>query len=102
MLQQDDPDDYVIGTGVPHSVRDFCEKAFAVAGLDYRDHVTVDPRFFRPAEVDHLLGDASKAREKLGKTPATSFDDLVRDMVESDLERLRPTVPRPEPGWAPE
>jgi GDPmannose 4,6-dehydratase len=101
MLQQDEPDDYVIGTGVPHSVRAFCEKAFAVAGLDYRELVTVDPRFFRPAEVDHLLGDATKAREKLGWTPKTSFDDLVRDMVESDLERLRPTAQRPESGWAP-
>lgn len=102
MLQQDEADDYVIGTGVPHSVRAFCEKAFAVAGLDYRDHVTVDPRYFRPAEVDHLLGDATKAREKLGWTPKTSFDDLVREMVESDLDRLRPSVQRPEPGWAPE
>jgi GDPmannose 4,6-dehydratase len=101
MLQQDEPDDYVIGTGVPHSVRAFCEKAFAVAGLDYRELVTVDPRFFRPAEVDHLLGDATKAREKLGWTPKTSFDDLVRDMVESDLERLRPTAQPPESGWAP-
>lgn len=102
MLQQDEADDYVIGTGVPHSVRAFCEKAFAVAGLDYRDHVTVDPRYFRPAEVDHLLGDATKARVKLGWTPKTSFDDLVREMVESDLDRLRPSVQRPEPGWAPE
>lgn len=100
MLQQDEPDDYVIGTGVPHSVRDFCEKAFAVAGLDYNDHVTVDPRFFRPAEVDHLLGDASKAREKLGWAPATSFEDLVRDMVESDLERVKPMARAPESGSA--
>ena len=90
MLQQDEPDDYVIGTGVPHSVRDFCERAFNVVGLDYKDHVTVDPRFFRPAEVDHLLGDASKAGEKLGWTPKTPFDDLVKEMVESDLEKLRP------------
>ena len=89
MLQQDEPDDYVIGTGVPHSVRDFCERAFNVVGLDYREHVTVDPRFFRPAEVDHLLGDATKARERLGWTPQTSFDDLVREMVESDLQKLR-------------
>lgn len=92
MLQQDEPDDYVIGTGVPHSVRDFCDKAFAVAGLDYRKHVTVDPRFFRPAEVDHLLGDATKAHEKLAWKPRTSFEDLVRDMVESDIERLRPVA----------
>lgn len=100
MLQQDEPDDYVIGTGVPHSVRDFCQQAFAVAGLDYKDHVTVDPRFFRPAEVDHLLGDASKAREVLGWTPRTSFADLVRDMVESDLERLTPVAAARKPGSA--
>ena len=83
------------------TVRAFCEKAFAVAGLDYLEHVTVDPRFFRPAEVDHLLGDATKAREKLGWTPKTSFDDLVREMVERDLERLRPDTKTPESGWAP-
>lgn len=102
MLQQDEPDDYVIGTGVPHSVRDFCEQAFAVAGLDYRNHVTVDPRFFRPAEVDHLLGDASKAREKLGWAPRTSFADLVRDMVLSDIERLRPATTAQASGSAAE
>jgi GDPmannose 4,6-dehydratase len=89
MLQQDEPDDYVVGTGVPHSVRDFAERAFAVAGLDYRDHVVTDARFLRPAEVDHLLADATKARERLGWQPRTSFDELVREMVEHDLERLR-------------
>jgi GDPmannose 4,6-dehydratase len=81
--------DYVVGTGVPHSVRDFAERAFAVAGLDYRDHVVTDARFLRPAEVDHLLADATKARERLGWQPRTSFDELVREMVEHDLERLR-------------
>ena len=89
MLQADEPDDYVIGTGVPHSVRDFAERAFAVAERDYRDHVVVDERFFRPAEVDHLLADATKARERLGWSPRTSFDELVREMVEYDLARRR-------------
>jgi GDPmannose 4,6-dehydratase len=91
MLQQDEPDDFVIGTGVPHSVRDFAERAFAVVGLDYRDHVVVDERFLRPAEVDHLLADPSKARERLGWAPRTSFDELVREMVDHDCERLRAT-----------
>jgi len=97
MLQQPEPDDYVVGTGVPHSVRDFAERAFAVVGLDYRDHVVVDERFMRPAEVDHLLADASKAREQLGWSPRVSFDDLVREMVLADVERLRGTK-APEPS----
>jgi GDPmannose 4,6-dehydratase len=89
MLQQEEPDDYVVGTGVPHSVRDFAERAFAAVGLDYREHVRIDERFKRPAEVDRLLADASKAREKLGWEPRTSFDELVRGMVEADLARVR-------------
>ncbi len=89
MLQQDEPDDYVVGTGVAHTVREFAEKAFAVAGLDYQDFVTADERFMRPAEVDHLLGDASKARDRFGWTPETSFDELVREMVVADMERYR-------------
>ena len=89
MLQQERADDYVIGSGVPHSVRDFAERAFQVVGLDYRDHVDVDPRFLRPAEVDHLLADASKARDHLGWRPATTFDELVTEMVDSDLRRHR-------------
>jgi GDPmannose 4,6-dehydratase len=85
MLQQDQPDDYVIATHTLHSVRDFCEQAFGRLGLDYRDHVEIDQRYFRPAEVDLLLGDASHARAQLGWTPATSFPRLVDMMVESDL-----------------
>jgi GDPmannose 4,6-dehydratase len=87
MLQQDEPDDYVIGTGESCSVRDLCEFAFAGVGLDYRDYVVQDPRFFRPAEVDLLIADASKAREKLGWKPRVSFQGLVDMMVKADLER---------------
>lgn len=90
MLQQDEPDDYVIGSGVPHSVRAFADEAFKVGGLDYEKYVKVDPKFLRPAEVDHLLANASKAHEKLGWKPRTTFSELVREMVESDIERLRP------------
>ncbi len=89
MLQQDDPDDYVIGTGHTCSVRDLCEAAFGAVGLDYRDHVVQDPRFFRPAEVDLLVADPSKAARKLGWTPQVSFAELVKMMVEADLGRLR-------------
>lgn len=88
MLQQDTPDDYVIATGETHEVREFVEKAFAVAGIsDWESKVVWnDPRYNRPAEVDHLIGDPAKAKEKLGWVPKTSFDELVRLMVESDLE----------------
>jgi GDPmannose 4,6-dehydratase len=89
MLQRDEPEDYVIGTGVHHSVRDFAARAFEVAGLDYRDYVEIDDRLKRPAEVDHLLADATKAREELGWAPRIGFDELVREMVETDLERHR-------------
>lgn len=85
MLQQPTPDDYVIATGIARSVREFCEKAFAQVGLDYRDYVTVDDRLKRPAEVETLVGDASKARKTLGWTPRYSFEDLVSEMVKSDL-----------------
>jgi GDPmannose 4,6-dehydratase len=88
MLQQDEPDDFVVATGETHSVREFCELAFARAGLDYRDHVTQDERFMRPAEVDLLIGDASKARKVLGWEPKTSFGDLVNMMVDADLDLL--------------
>jgi GDPmannose 4,6-dehydratase len=93
MLQQDEPDDYVIATGEAHTVRELVDVAFDQAGLDPADHVRIDPRFLRPAEVEHLIGDASKAREKLGWEPRTSFDELVRLMVDADLERLRATSP---------
>ena len=86
MLQQDQPDDYVIATGQTRSVREFCERAFGRVGLDYRDFVEKDPRYFRPAEVDLLLGDATKAREKLGWQPRVTFEALVDMMVDADLE----------------
>jgi GDPmannose 4,6-dehydratase len=89
MLQQDEPGDYVVATGVTHSVREFLELAFDQVGLRWQDHVEVDPRYLRPSEVDLLLGDAGKARAQLGWEPATSFEDLVRMMVESDLELAR-------------
>jgi GDPmannose 4,6-dehydratase len=89
MLQQDEPEDYVIATGEQHAVRDFAEAAFARLGLDYRDHVVVDPQFLRPAEVDTLLGDAAKARKKLGWTYGLTFKDLVHEMVDADLARLQ-------------
>jgi GDPmannose 4,6-dehydratase len=84
MLQQDEPDDYVIATGQTHSVREFLELAFEHVGLRTEDHVVVDPRYFRPSEVDLLLGDASKARERLGWRPETSFEELVKLMVDND------------------
>jgi GDPmannose 4,6-dehydratase len=86
MLQQDKPDDYVVATNELYSVREFCEKTFSRLGLDYRNHVEVDPRYYRPAEVDLLLGDATKARTRLGWKPQTSFDQLVAMMVDGDLE----------------
>ena len=89
MLQQDEPDDYVIASGTEHSVRDLCELAFGHVGLDYRDHIVVDQEFVRPAEVDHLLGDPSKARRELGWTPKVGFEELVAMMVDADLARLR-------------
>ena len=89
MLQQDQPDDYVIATGETHSVRRCCEIAFGHAGLDYRDYVVQDERFMRPAEVDLLVGDASRAREKLGWQPETTFEELVTMMVDADLKQLK-------------
>lgn len=86
MLQQPKPDDYVIATGEAHSVREFLEEAFSLLDLDPYEYVEIDPRYFRPAEVDFLLGDASKARERLGWRPRTGFKELVRRMVEHDLE----------------
>jgi GDPmannose 4,6-dehydratase len=91
MLQQDTPDDYVIGTGHTCSVRDLCETAFAAVDLDYRDYVVQDPRFFRPAEVDLLVADPSKAAAVLGWAPKVSFSELVRMMVDADLERYERT-----------
>ncbi len=89
MLQQEAPDDYVIATGETHSVREFCELAFGQVGLDWRRHVKQDPAFVRPAEVDLLVGDCSKARRVLGWSHRIGFADLVREMVETDLALLR-------------
>ena len=98
MLQEDEPDDYVIATGEAHSVRELVEVAFARAGVDPEPHVRIDPRFLRPAEVEHLVGDASKAREKLGWEPRTSFEEMVQLMVDSDLELLASGVPQKQAG----
>jgi GDPmannose 4,6-dehydratase len=89
MLQQDEPDDYVIGTGETWSVREFCDNAFRVAGLDYREFVVMDKRFERPAEVDLLVGDPSKAKTKLGWERKVGFSELIAMMVEADMERYR-------------
>ena len=86
MLQQDEPDDYVIATGETHTVREFATLAFSIVGLDYLDYVKHDPRYDRPAEVDVLLGDASKARDRLGWEPSVTFGGLVRQMVEAELQ----------------
>ena len=92
MLQQPEPDDYVVATGTAHSVQEFCERAFAEVDLDYRKYVVIDERFRRPAEVDQLIGDASKARKLLGWTPKYTFEELVREMVQSDLEAVGRTT----------
>jgi GDPmannose 4,6-dehydratase len=89
MLQQAEPDDYVLATGETHSVREFLDVAFDLAGLDWKKHVQIDPRYFRPAEVDILLGDATKARTKLGWQPKVGFEELVKMMVDADLELVR-------------
>ena len=88
MLQQDEPEDFVVSSGVAHTVRDFAMLAFEHAGLDWERHIKVDPAFIRPAEVDRLIGDSSKARSKLGWEPTVAFSELVRMMVDADVERL--------------
>ncbi len=88
MLQQDEPADFVLGTGVTHSVREFCEAAFSYLGLDYNDYVIQDPRFYRPAEVDLLVADPGNANEKLGWQPRVSFQELIQLMVNADLRRV--------------
>ena len=98
MLQRDEPEDFVIATGEAHSVRELVEVAFEHAGLDPAKHVGTDPRYYRPAEVDHLIGDAAKAREQLGWEPRTSFEELVKLMVDSDLELLSRRMPEREPS----
>jgi GDPmannose 4,6-dehydratase len=89
MLQTGEPDDYILATGETHSVRDFLDEAFDYVGLDWREYVRIDPRYFRPAEVDALIGDYSKARDKLGWEPTVRFHELVRMMVDADRERVR-------------
>ena len=93
MLQQDRPDDYVIATGISHSVRELIETAFAHVGLDWQKHVRVDPALLRPAEVEHLLGDCSKARVELGWTPGVTFKQLVEMMVDADLDSVESRKP---------
>jgi GDPmannose 4,6-dehydratase len=89
MLQQDNADDYVIATGRTTTVRDMCRIAFSHIGLNYEDYLKIDPKFYRPAEVDILLGNPSKAKEKLGWQPRTSLEELITMMVDADLERVR-------------
>ncbi|GAB4439491.1 MAG: GDP-mannose 4,6-dehydratase [Anaerolineae bacterium] len=89
MLQQNEPDDYVISTGETHSVRELCEVAFNRVGLNYEDYVVIDERFYRPAEVDLLIGDASKGKEKLGWEPTVTFKELIEMMVDADMETIR-------------
>jgi GDPmannose 4,6-dehydratase len=89
MLQADEPDDYVLATGETHSVREFLDEAFGYAGLDWNQYVRIDERYLRPAEVDVLQGDASKAKEQLGWKPTVRFRELVRMMVDHDRERRR-------------
>lgn len=90
MLQREEPGDYVIATGETHSVEEFVQEAFAIAGLDWKEYVVIDPKFVRPAEVQLLLGDPSKAKRELGWEPKVHFKELVKMMVEADLERLEP------------
>ena len=92
MLQQETADDYVISTGEQHSVREFCDIAFSHVGLKTEDHVVTDPRFFRPAEVNTLLGDSSKAQAKLGWQRKVDFQQLVTMMVEADLQRVEQEI----------
>lgn len=96
LLQQDSPDDYAIGTGEAHSVRDFLDEAFGYAGMDWHKYVEIDPRYFRPTEVDYLLCDPTKAKTKLGWEPKIKFHELVRIMVDADLELLN--LPKPGEG----
>ena len=91
MLQQKKPDDFVIGTGKQHSVKEFAKVAFSIVGLNYNDYVIVDKKLFRPSEVDTLLANCSKARKKLKWRPKVSFKNLVKDMVDSDLKFVKKT-----------
>ena len=88
MLQQEKADDFVIGTGVSHTVEEFVQETFAYVGLDWKDYVEIDPRYFRPTEVDHLAADITKAQRTLGWTPKIDFHDLVKIMVDADLRAI--------------
>ena len=103
MLQQSEPDDYVVASGASHTVRDFCERAFSEVGLEYQDYVKVDERFYRPAEVDLLVGDAAKARRVLGWQPQYTFEQMITEMVHADLESLERdrffSTPEPTAGF---
>jgi GDPmannose 4,6-dehydratase len=101
MLQQPEPGDFVVGTGIGHSVREFCRVAFERVGLQYEQHVVIDPTLFRPAEVDHLLADPSRARAMLGWTPEVGFEELVTMMVDADVARLEPLAGRSKEARAP-
>jgi GDPmannose 4,6-dehydratase len=98
MLQQDEPEDYVIATNQAHSVRQLVQIAFDRVGLNPDDHLRIDPQFYRPAEVDHLIGSYDKAKERLGWEPRTSFEELVTLMVDADLELLARGVPQKQAG----
>jgi len=89
MLQQEQPDDYVVGTGETHSVRELCQVAFSTLGLDWQDYVVVDPKFYRPAEVDLLVSDPGKAKAVLGWVPKIGFEELIEMMVRADYELLK-------------
>ncbi|MBU1486513.1 GDP-mannose 4,6-dehydratase, partial [bacterium] len=89
ILQQDEPDDYVVATGETHSVKEFLEEACSCVNLDWRDYVEIDQRYFRPAEVDLLIGDPGKAKQKLGWQPKVTFKELVRIMVDADMEQVK-------------
>ena len=95
MLQQGTPDDFVVATGESHSVREFCQAAFSHAGLDWQDHVEIDQRYFRPTDVDHLMGDCKKAQASLGWNPRTSFTELVQIMVDADIQLARGECAQP-------
>ena len=94
MLQQDEPDDYVVSSGEAHSVRELCELAFGHVGLDWEQHVVSDERYIRPAEVDRLIGDSTKARTRLGWEPTVDFPGLVRMMVDADVQLLEDELRR--------
>jgi GDPmannose 4,6-dehydratase len=102
MLTQDEPADFVIGTGVTHSVEELVERAFAIAGLDWREHVVCDAAFVRPAEVDQLCADPSKAVKDLGWEPKTGFEELVTMMVESDRRLLATPGGHPDSSFGPD